>query len=677
MAEDIVLEALKLLEGEGLQKNVYLHNFYEKFSNGIKNTYEKYEKCIKDNIEKNPPISTVKCRVDENEISLNTLVEEFKSAYEHDSNSCDYLLYWMSDKIDTCKDNSHCIISLYRVFSKFWENTGCCVKKQDNTEGNCNEKFMIVFDKEVIKNIKQLYRFLEHYNKIENSLNEKISLKKETYCKYLKFIFDLYHLMDNEVNERMRKKYEKELKRFENTFIDENKITKLKIECKNPNLSTTSQRRVNTSSVSTESFERFTPDDAYLYKKEDKPPEKMDEILGDTPSYKLYKDFDNDADESVGKECSEVYFKEQSTYKDESIKVCKKIRNNFNKLYDTSKIIKTDKPCLHYKNWVYEEIWKMITKNSYYGDTGEIINKLLKLQKEKNIHNDKNKDICHYYFNFKDFTELNAKKEEKDLHDYFQNYYIIEKKISPNTEEKEKYKIYLEYIYKLYERHKIGWKCCNDFGIDPLCTHYFKCEQEYNPKDLIDILSGIEKETIKNKYKDIPVVRIGEKTDKNATDEKNIMRIQYGRCSRIYDPDDKTKVFSLRCDYQASIDHFKKFHEKLPDGKKKDDEKATASTSISPADMSDSLGISNMEEEESNPVSYKIPTSVSLGIGTAFIFFLYYKFTPFGSLFGKRGRGTTSFEDDFNEEYMQEFSYYDAEYGDVNRGNGRIHIAYQ
>ncbi|SBT51260.1 PIR Superfamily Protein [Plasmodium ovale wallikeri] len=678
MSEVIAAEALKLLKVNALQENSYLVKFYEKFSLDIKNAYTQYEKCIEENGKKKEAErngdSNIICNIDKkNAISLDKHQEEFKRAHEKDGNSCDNMLYWMSDQIEECKYNTHCTIWLYNMFWKFWENSGCCIKKQVNIEGNCKETFMIEFDVKALKNKKELNNFLEYYKNIENALKEEDSEKKETYCKYVKYMFDLYHLMDKE---NVHKKYAKELHNFEHTFNTNDKLSKLKESCNNSDLSVISQREERNRNVIPQvKFKRFIPDNDYLYKNGEKDPKEMNDILKDTPSYNLYEEFDSEVTEDTNNKYCTDLFKEQSNNNSESIKICKQIIKNFEKLYQNEIKTKANNRCLHYKNWVYQKIWELITTKSEYENAEKIIKKFMEIQTKKNIPNKKDEKICHYYFNFKDFIELNAKKEEKDLHDYFKNYDFIETKVSPNTQEKEKYINYLKYIYKLYKRHKSGWNCCHEYGVDPLCAHYFKCEVEYNPNDLIDVLNGTSKDDIRKKYKDIPVVRVGERKNKNVPDEKNIMRIQHGRCSRIYDPDDKTKVISLRCDYQASLDHFKNFHEKLPDGKKKDDERAITSTSISPVRMSDSSDMSNMEEEL-NPVSYKIPTSVALGLGTAFTFFLYYRFTPFGSLFGNRSRGKISFEDDFNEEYMAEL-YDGSEYEDVNPRNRRIHIAYQ
>ncbi|SBT56751.1 PIR Superfamily Protein [Plasmodium ovale wallikeri] len=685
MSEDIVAKALKLLEEEGIsQKNSGLEVFCDKISGYIKNAYTKYETCkkgkekeIEEKKQKQEPIkSNTTCSIEENDIFLNTHVEEFKSVDTHDSNRCDYLLYWMSDQINECKNNAYCIIKLHNIFSKFWEDTGCCEKKVDG-KNECKNKFIIEFDKKAIMNKKELYQFMKHYNNIENIINEGISENKEIYCKYIMHTFDLYELMDNEDNEHVHKKYEKELKYFQKTFTANDKLSKLKTVCNYPSLSVTSQSERNKLNLSLEAnSERLITLKDDLSKNIIQPPNGMDEILKNSPSYMLYKEFDKVGDTREIKEACENHFKDESTYKNEGIEICKKILKNFNMLYNNEIKIKIDNPCLHYKYWVYQEIWKMIRNKKEFNNVKKITEKFLDLQKNKNIPSDPTKIACHYYYIFQDLIELNTKIEEKDLHDYFKYYDNLEKNVLAENN-KETYRSYLSYINALYEKHKIGWDCCDtSYGVDPLCRHYFKCEDEYNPSYLISLINGKSKEAHMQRKPKFPVVLIGDEVLPNKLTEDDVMRIQYGRCTYVYDPNNNEKIFGKRCDYVASPKHFENFYNNLPDGKKKVASQPISETESSTVNMSNLSGISNTEENESNPVSYKIPTSVALGLGTVFVFFLYYKFTPLGSFFGKRYLGGRSFEDDFNEEYMQEFSY-DSEYEDVNTHNRRIHIAYQ
>ncbi|SBT83381.1 PIR protein [Plasmodium ovale] len=675
MSEDIVAKALKLLERDGEpQKNPDLHKFYEDLSSSIKNAYATYDKCKKENAKVESSTAKVTCSIGENEVSLDTYLERIKSANIPAINGCDYLLCWMSDKIDECKNNAYCIIKLHNMFSKLWQDSGCCNKNSENNE-NCKKTFVMEFDKKIIKNKKELYIFLKYYDKIENTLKKDESEKKETYCKYVKYIFDLYSFMDNEVNEYVHKKYKKALEDFKNAFKSENNLSILKSVCNYPNLFAKSQIEENNRNLALQTnFDRFIPhlSDFSTYVIQT----PSDDILGNTPSYKLYKEFDNEGtDETLNGYCDN-YFDKEKTYKEERIKICKKILNNFKKLYDIESTLTSSERCLHYKNWVYKEIWELINDKSDYENSQDIIHKFLQIQKEKNRYNNDKKYLCYYYFIFKDFTELNAKREEKDLQDYFKYHDTIERNVNIKNN-KDKYVTYLTYIKKLYKRHMEDWNCCDaSSGVNPLCRHYFKCEEEYHPNYLMSILDGKIDESYLQKRKTFPVVIIGEKDPPTGTEGNDVMRIQYGRCTYVSDPYNKEKAFAMKCDYKASPKHFENIYKNLPDEKKKVASQPVSSTDSLEVNINDISGIPYERGNESNPIYYKIPMSVALGLGSVLIFFLYYRFTPFGSLFGKKSRGITSFEDDFNEEYMQQFSH-DSEYEDLKPRNRRIQIAYQ
>ncbi|SBT83319.1 PIR protein [Plasmodium ovale] len=688
-----------------LWKNSDLFKFYNKFGEIINNGTEIYKKCKSTSANSD----TDSCKIAENiKRKWDTKLTEYGSVT--DNKKCAYFVYWMYDKIMECKSDIYCSSWLYSQFDDFWRESLCCEKKvisvkedkvvkekkKENIDGEevetekgviktterkitvCNKQFVKEYNTNFLNSRNELYRFSECYNNIKSTLDKVVHDKKKIYCKYIQDIFDLYRSMIEEEEMRMFKKYEDELKLLKNIFQSNSELSDLEVVCKNPDLSKKLHfEKKNSEHLSQENEKLFRPLNVKFYENvEDTPTDAMDIILKDTESYKLYKKFEEQIiDNDYNKYCTK--FKNlETTYKDKSEEICKKIVRNVKNIDTFQSSIKGNKRCFHYKNWVYEAIWKMFAEKKSYDIAGNIIKEFMNLQNDLVI--ELKKEICHYYFSINDFIEVRVRKEEKDLYDYFENYDTIDQTIVPKTSNDKKYKDYLQYIIKLYKRRINDWDCCDKLsGVDPLCRHYFKCDEEYNPSDLLSILNGKDRNTIKKKYKKGLTVRIGERKAGEIVNEDDIMRIQYGRCSRIYDPDDKTKVISLRCDYQASLDHFKNFNKKLPDGYKKDNEKTTTSVSVSPVNISDLTEISNREENDSNPVSYKIPTSVALGLGTVFVFFLYYKFTPFGSFFGKRGGGRTSFEHDFHEEYMQEFPYQDSEYEDINPRNRRIQIAYQ
>ncbi|SBT84674.1 PIR protein [Plasmodium ovale] len=653
------------------EKNSDLHKFYAQFSSVIKDAYGIYETCKNVASDK----ITGSCKVVENINDIWNGKEKTEKHITDDGKYCDYLFYWMFDKVEECKYNVACMIWLYNKFEEFWKSISCCGTMKDD---KC-ENFTREFDMKVLKSKKEIYKFVEYYNILENILMQENSEKKKLYCMYAKYMFDLYHLMNYEFDKYGFKKYEKELKLFKNTFENSNKLSNLKEKCNNSDLSITLHRKEYNKDLTSEySIDRLTPNTYDFSERRQNAIEGMNDIVKGEPSYVLYKEFDKDTnDAETDKLCNE-HFKEESIYKIKSIEICKKIVNNLKHLYSFESTLNSNERCLHYKNWVYNEILNMITNNSYNNDVWNIIDKFISLQnKKKQIVDANTITFCHYYFIFKDLLELSIKREEKDLHDYFKYYDTLENKIPLDDNNKKKYRNYLDYINILYTRHKIAWYCCDEsYGVDPLCRHYFKCEDEYNPNYLLSLLDGKPDISYKEKKKNFPVVVFGEEQLRNTLKEEDVMRIQHGRCTYVYDPKDKKKIFGRRCDYRASREHFHKIHSNLTNPKNNDAPKVTIPISSLPVILNNTSDISNTEANESNPSHFKIGTSVALALGGIFIFFLYYKFTPFGSLFGKRGQGKTNFEEDFNEEYMREFSY-DSEYEDINPQNRRIHIAYQ
>ncbi|SBT00618.1 PIR Superfamily Protein, partial [Plasmodium ovale curtisi] len=622
MSEDTVDQALKLLEEDStLKENSNLLKFNEKFSDVINNVYDTYKTCSNLRDDRDKDI----CKIDEKiKQSLSKSVKEVNPVVIDNRKQCEYLLYWISDKIGECKNNISCMVWLYKKFDSFWKGSSCCEK---NDKDECKEKVVKEIDMELLKKKKGLYIFLEYYNKIKNILKEVIHEEKNTYCKYVKHMFDLYYFMDNEVNVHIRKKYEKELKYFQQTFKDSDELSNLKTECNYSHLYATLHREEYNRNLSLQSNEeRFMPITVDVSESRERALGGMDSILTDEPTYKLYKEFDKEEDDTKIKEYCEKHFTEKKAYSEESIKLCKNIVKNFNKLYEFESTIKSGERCLHYQNWVYREIRKMIITKSYYGYIEDIIKDFLDLQNKKITPKSDTKAFCHYYYIFKDLIELNVKLEEKDLHDYFKYYASLEKQISRDTTNKEKYRDYLNYISILYIRHKDGWGCCDEsYGVDPLCRHYLKCEDEYNPSYLLSVLNGKPEEHYKQKKENFPIVLYGEEQLRNKLKEEDVMRIQYGRCTNVYDPKDKKKIFGRRCDYRASRDHFDKIHSNLTNPKNNDAPKVTISISSLPVNLNNPSDISNTEANESNPSHFKIGTSVALALGGIFISFLYYK----------------------------------------------------
>ncbi|SBT57164.1 PIR Superfamily Protein [Plasmodium ovale wallikeri] len=593
-----------------------LYKVFEKFSPVISNGKNTYNTCKDSNIDN----GSTDCNISESIKNIwNGNLSEYKSP-DKNNKYCNYLFYWMYDKIVECDSDIYCTSWLYSKFEKSWEDISCCEEKVCEEEGDnkelcekkklngrkmCNNNFVKVFNADKIKNRNKLYQFLECYNNIKNILEGTDNGKKKPFCNYIQDIFHLYSKMNYEDKKSEFKKYSKELLLFYNTFKDGDQLSALKRKCSNINIPKIENiESSNLLSPSQNSDEIFRPLMANIVDYIKRTPENMSEIFKDTDSYKLYDKFNAEVSgNTYDNDC--VNFKNLgNTYKDESEKICKQILKNIDTFNNFESKINGNERCIHYKNWVYYKLWDMFKSKSNYDDTKKVINEFMKLQ--------------------------NATIKKKN----------------------------------------------NTIFIEPSCRHYFNCGEEYNPSNLIAILNGANKDSIKEKYNKKTVTLFGDEKAPNGTDEKDIMRIQYGRCTKLYDPTKPEEVMGLRCDYKASYDHYKDILSELTGEKKEDEEKENTVSQTSSGSANDSSSISNTIEGESNPSHFKIITSVALVLGTLFIFFLYYKFTPFVSLFGKRGRREDRFEEDFHEEYMQHLSY-DSEYEDIRPSNRRLQIAYQ
>ncbi|SBT47279.1 PIR Superfamily Protein [Plasmodium ovale wallikeri] len=693
MSQSTVLQTLNLLEAdEEFQEKSDLHKFYKKFSNVIKDAHKIYAECD-DSLKKNKNVNINCFKNEEIQQAWDDFLGERKTI--SDKKYCDYIMHWIYGKTEECKSNRFCINLLYSNLQKFWENSYCCEKEkvnkeeeaslkknecqgkencQEKDEYRCKRKIVKEFDLKVLKNKKSLYDFLKYYNIIRNKLNGKKS-DTDVYCKYISHNFDIHHYMHREDEKNVIKKYSELLQLFKSIFKDEDALSEIKKKCNITNLSATAEVEAKNEVTSTPKYAKTYRDiivDFPKYVKDT--PKEIDDILGETISYKLYKEFDSDEyTVDFQKNNCNKFNELDNTYKTDSENICKGIIRNNQNFLKINSTIKHNERCEHYRNWVYYKIWKMFSSKNNYNDAGKVIGKFAELQND--IIKNSEKNFCQYSLVFTDLGELNDKKEEKDLYDYFKSYSFIEKNISAEVvNDKDKYTKYLTYIINLYNKHKKEGECCDSlFGVHPLCHHYFSCEEEYDPNGLLSILNGTLKLADKKKGKNIPLVIIGDDPVPTDVNPNDVMNIQYGRCSKVYYPKDLGIEPSLRCDYKAPYPHYEKFVSKLTEVKKKESKEPVEVTTATPINDS---GTSSSVENVSNPVYFKIGTSGALVMGVLFISFLYYKFTPFGSLFRKRDRRISSIEDDFHEEYMQQFSSHDSEYEDVHSHNRRIKIAY-
>ncbi|SBS91695.1 PIR Superfamily Protein, partial [Plasmodium malariae] len=215
-----------------------------------------------------------------------------------------------------------------------------------------------------------------------------------------------------------------------------------------------------------------------------------DEILEKLPSKTIYDEFNSQGNYVVMNSVCNSEDYEQCNDRVSCINLCKKIERNFKSLYEMRNSGNYNERCSHYIYWVYKEIKNLFKSDSPKDKVKTVVNAFLKLQssltRNYRVHN------CSYNFKDNDINELNNKKKEKQLYDYFTNYDSIKTKDICNKFELDKYKKYLNAISDLYEEKKS--KCCKEGFL--LCPSYFlKCNEDFKPSNLLSALESRNSES--------------------------------------------------------------------------------------------------------------------------------------------------------------------------------------
>ncbi|KAI4838061.1 PIR protein [Plasmodium brasilianum] len=207
---------------------------------------------------------------------------------------------------------------------------------------------------------------------------------------------------------------------------------------------------------------------------------EMDKILEELYPYSIYKEFNDELVNATDETYCNEFKTIKQDYKEKSFELCKKVTKLLEFVFKKHTSAKYKDYCSHYKNWVYQEIWKLFNEHTSNSDIDDVIKKFYKLQ--RNLFNVHNKNDCSYRFDFNTFEGLYYKIEEKSLYDYFKNYNTIKTSETCNKCENGKYKEYLESINDMYN----NWKdpCCS-YG-KSVCDNYFlSCKDEFDPSELL------------------------------------------------------------------------------------------------------------------------------------------------------------------------------------------------
>ncbi|KMZ76714.1 hypothetical protein PVIIG_05713 [Plasmodium vivax India VII] len=168
--------------------------------------------------------------------------------------------------------------------------------------------------------------------------------------------------------------------------------------------------------------------------------------------------------------------------------MCKKIRKNLKQIYAISPGKERIKHCLYYKFWFYEKLMNMFNSDK----NSECFNRIITEFKNFKAYSFYGyiDFTCQYDLYGIDMNKLKLHVEKKYLHDYFNNYDMIDNAIrSCNTLYNDIYKEYLNSIVKLYIKYKSGECSSEDHNyILNNCENYFDSHEYYNPQNLLSIV---------------------------------------------------------------------------------------------------------------------------------------------------------------------------------------------
>ncbi|SBT74307.1 PIR protein [Plasmodium ovale] len=608
MDKNIVKTAYKLLEKDidNTRTGSKLYIFYNYFDNF--NTYLlKSSTLCNDGKQIDPSILPVCSKVEKNIQDWNDVLEFAKSLHVNENECCSYFIYWLYNELKDSKSNYLGINLVYSKMSNFLEKN--CLKIREKEH---DVKFVKVYDKDVIKNKKELYEFLEYYKYLRLNLENEDSYK-EQYCKYVKYIFDLYNEMDQDYNSKCSGFYG-EMTSFKKKFQNgDGELNFLKSKCpkisKNIILQERSEipcpseeipkRKVNTTSVESTVTKTIAAVESDSEKSEKI--KLYDEISNKLPSLKIYEEFNNEEDLDLdGSYCKNMEIKDEKAKK-----ICAHITKNLKKIVQLENKEQHNEYCLHFVHWVYEKIKKHYGANSGYIYENSDIIKLYEVQFP--INNELSKYSCYYNFN----SPIIEMKEKTELLDYFQIFDRINNDTICVNDKCKKNCKYFENINTLYNKHRRS--CCTRFhygGYFDNCLDYFKCENKYNPKTFISKLKCQIEKSNKNT----------EELDEYTPIDENVILKSLKSLSLLNSP--KIKCDGLMCDTFSAIMLF----------------------------------------------------FFSL-LGLLLLLFLFYKFTPFETWLNNRvvkRRNSFTIHEDIN--YFQQNTLGE---GNVNSQNRRIKIAYQ
>ncbi|CAI7718297.1 PIR protein [Plasmodium vivax] len=202
------------------------------------------------------------------------------------------------------------------------------------------------------------------------------------------------------------------------------------------------------------------------------------EVLENLPSYKEYEKFDKvDIKNENSNHCNNLGSKDEG---DKTF--CKQIVQNVSQLSALENDQKIKNSCYYFQHWFFDNIAKKYYDGNEWGNNYSVAKELYNIVSTIAPLSTKMEPCKCYESGYPDVW-----KEEKYLHDYFQNHQDIKCNDS-NKSKCEKYVNYVTYIKTLYENKEDD--CCEDeeLYIGGFCQSYFNCKNKYSPQNLLNEL---------------------------------------------------------------------------------------------------------------------------------------------------------------------------------------------
>ncbi|SBT58144.1 PIR Superfamily Protein [Plasmodium ovale wallikeri] len=529
------------------------------------------------------------------------------------SETCNYLSYWLHDKLSRIDANPCDIEIFYILWHKY------TMEKSKNKNKCYNEKYY-GFNKEELENKKKLFDFLIYYKIIKDKIKEPKNENKNDYCQYIKVIFELYKKMEQK---NISHSYSEELKLFRNNFSSNRELYYLEENCPDMCLGFVFNKKFNTlcpfEEKNTIELEKINLNQCENLESS-KVPGQIDKnndenySFSTLPTATVYNELNgNIKTNTFYNICSQLipYDKNHCGI----YNLCTKLVRNLKKLSTLEKKERTDR-CEYITHWLYHEIWKntnIISENIYenvalreFFNVGyEVLRKL---------------DITDCFFNTMNIN-FYEEKEKKYLHDYFKSHEKINDENICKDEECKKYCKYILFINDLYRKY-IN-KCCYCFkseGCMEIYPSYFKCNDIYNPHKLFEKLQCSKLEEFRGKIRNVDT------------------------------PVPEDHYVKMLTEISVKEPHL------LNWGNKKH--------SIIPEVV--------YKKITSGPFNTFALGSFGF-LGVFLILFILYKFTPLGSYFNNRdARNKKSYFENFEQEFLED----DVEFNHGNMQNRRMRIAY-